>query len=126
MRPAQPDSGLQRDPGADEHQNDPGGFGTSEVLSHLAPDVWKDERNFFRRERYPTTSRPAWSGCGEPGTSSFTRQQSHRTLARRARPHHRSFGMDADVTAIKDALADVSETELTALIAATNGVPQAA
>jgi len=32
--------------------------------------------------------------------------------------------MDADVTAIKTALADISDTELAALIAATYGVPQ--
>ena len=34
--------------------------------------------------------------------------------------------MDTNLTAIKSALADISNTELTALIAATNGVPQIA
>ncbi len=34
--------------------------------------------------------------------------------------------MDTDLTAIKAALADISDTELAALIAATYGVPQTA
>ena len=34
--------------------------------------------------------------------------------------------MDTDLTAVKAALADISDTELAALIAATYGVPQTA
>jgi hypothetical protein len=47
-------------------------------------------------------------------------------VERSEEPTAQNGPMDTDLTAVKAALADISDTEFAALIAATNGVPQIA
>ena len=47
-------------------------------------------------------------------------------LLRQLIPAVQNVAMDTDLTAVKAALADISDPELAALIAATYGVPQTA
>jgi len=96
--------------------------GTEQCPSQARPEV-----DCTGRRRGNNRSTPKENATPLLGASiDIGQQSSHCDAAKEERliAAMQNSAMDTDLTAVKAALADISDTELAALITATNGVPQ--